>query len=455
MRTERVRCLRSGAPGDGPVVYWMSRDQRAADNWALLYAQELALEQQAPLVVAFCLAPTFLGGTWRAYDFLLRGLRALEQDLGEHGIGFQLLCGQPPEVLPPWLHTCRARAVVVDFSPLRIARQWLDEVVARLDAPIWQVDAHNVVPCWLASPKQEYGAYTLRPRLQRLLPLYLEPFPELRTHPYPWPAQPPVDFAAAEASLLCDRSVSPVAWLEPGERAGAQLLMRFVAEKLARYDEQRNDPNLDGQSQLSPYLHFGQLAPQRVALQVANSEAPVAARQAFLEELLVRRELAENYCYYNLQYDSDAGWPDWARRTLAVHGDDARPYVYDRATLEQGATHDDLWNAAQNEMVTRGKLHGYLRMYWAKKLLEWTASPQEALSVAVDLNDRYELDGRDPNGYAGIAWSLGGVHDRPWGERPIFGLIRYMSYNGCKRKFDVARYIATHAPAGMPDIEAR
>ena len=203
----------------------------------------------------------------------------------------------------------------------------------------------------------------------------------------------------------------------------------------------RNDPLKNGQSNLSPYLHFGQIAAQRVALEVMGSSGPTDARKAFLEELIVRRELSDNFCFYNPRYDRVDGFPAWAQATLERHRRDPRDYGYTPEQFEQAQTHDDLWNAAQREMVRTGKMHGYLRMYWAKKILEWTPSPEEALKIAITLNDRYELDGRDPNGYTGIAWSLGGVHDRPWGERKVFGLIRYMSANGCKSKFDVKGYI--------------
>jgi deoxyribodipyrimidine photo-lyase len=203
----------------------------------------------------------------------------------------------------------------------------------------------------------------------------------------------------------------------------------------------RNDPTQNGQSQLSPYLHFGQLSAQRVALEVVGRNAPPAAEEAFLEELIVRRELADNFCFYNASYDSFKGFPRWAQVTLHDHRKDPRAYSYTLKELENARTHDDLWNAAQTEMIVKGKMHGYLRMYWAKKILEWAENPEQALRTALYLNDKYELDGRDPNGYAGIAWSIGGVHDRPWKERGIFGKIRYMSYQGMNSKFNITGYI--------------
>jgi len=421
----------------------MSRDQRVRDNWALLYAQERARRQGAPLAVAFCLAPVFLGATLRQYDFMLRGLEEVERDLALKNIAFFLLAGAPGQVLPAFLRKHGARFLVTDFDPLKIKRRWRMTVGRSIDIPFHEVDSHNIVPCRVASQKQEYGAYTLRPKLQRLLPSYLTPFPRMARHPHHWPGRiVPTDWRAVRRALALDASVGEVDWIRPGEGAAARALGRFVNGKLDRYAADRNDPNLDGQSRLSPYLHFGQLSAQRVALEVMNARVGEASREAFLEELIVRRELSDNFCFTNKDYDSPRCFPAWAQKTLGLHGKDRRAYVYTLRELEEGRTHDDLWNAAQLAMVTQGTMHGYLRMYWAKKILEWTPSPRTAMKIAIHLNDKYELDGRDPNGYAGIAWSIGGVHDRPWGERKIFGMVRYMSYNGCRSKFDVKAYIA-------------
>jgi deoxyribodipyrimidine photo-lyase len=262
-------------------------------------------------------------------------------------------------------------------------------------------------------------------------------------HARPWKGRvPALNQQAWLKDLSIDRSVPEVDWLQPGEQAARGALREFIRRRLPVYAEARNDPNQRGQSDLSPYLHFGQLSAQRVALEVLRSPAPEGAKEAFLEELITRRELSDNFCWYRTDYDATAAFPEWAKKTLAQHRKDKREYVYTEKELEAGGTHDDLWNAAQREMVVRGKMHGYLRMYWAKKILEWTRTPEEALRIAIRLNDMYELDGRDPNGYAGIAWSIGGVHDRAWGERKVFGKIRYMSYNGCRSKFDVDGYIA-------------
>jgi deoxyribodipyrimidine photo-lyase len=229
-----------------------------------------------------------------------------------------------------------------------------------------------------------------------------------------------------------------MSWAQPGERAAKKHLNEFIDQGLVLYDSDRNNPVKNGQSGLSFYLHFGQISAQRVALMALSG---MTDSSPFLEELVVRRELADNFCYYNPHYDSVQGFPNWARETLRQHENDPREYLYSIKELEEAKTHDELWNAAQTEMVCRGKMHGYMRMYWAKKILEWTSSPAEAMKIAIYLNDRYELDGRDPNGYTGIAWSIGGVHDRAWKERPIFGKVRYMSYNGAKTKFNIKAYI--------------
>jgi deoxyribodipyrimidine photo-lyase len=265
----------------------------------------------------------------------------------------------------------------------------------------------------------------------------LEDFPAIQRHPFTWQSWEENDWKAAEGSIRAN-NIPEVKWIEPGEAAARENLAIFLDHKLSRYDSERNDPTRDGQSNLSPYLHFGQISAQRVALQVLDS---MQDPSSFLEELMVRRELADNFCYYNSYYDSFNGFPNWAKETLREHQKDRREYIYTLKEMEAAQTHDDLWNAAQMEMIHKGKMHGYLRMYWAKKILEWTKSQQDALQVATYLNDRYELDGRDPNGYTGIAWSIGGVHDRAWKERAIFGKVRYMSYKGASNKFDVKAYI--------------
>jgi deoxyribodipyrimidine photo-lyase len=434
---KRVRILSELSLKNGPVVYWMSRDQRVNDNWALLYAQELAISKAAPLAAVFCLWPQFLGAGSRQYHFMLAGLREVERSLTQLCISFYLLHGDPGVEIPQFLEDCGAGALVSDFSPLRISRGWKNAIAARIALPFYEVDAHNVIPCWHASAKQEWAAYSFRPKVHRLLSQFLVDFPAIKRQEIRWPGEVENDWRRAEKGIEAE-AVPEVNWLVPGEAAARAILEDFLSRKLPGYDLHRNDPTKDGQSNLSPYLHFGQISAQRAAMQALSGPTDASA---FLEELVVRRELAENFCYYNPDYDSINSFPGWAKETLRVHQKDRREHLYSLRELETAQTHDDLWNAAQKEMLCRGKMHGYLRMYWAKKILEWSESPADALHAAIYLNDRYELDGRDPNGYAGIAWSIGGLHDRAWKEREIFGKVRYMSYNGSRSKFNVPAYV--------------
>jgi deoxyribodipyrimidine photo-lyase len=443
MIMERVRWVKPGEYHSGTVVYWMNREERMRDNWALIFAQRIAKLKQTPLLVVFNLVPNFLGGGRRQWDFKVNGLIELEQSLKKKNIPFFLTMGEDGNDLVKFLKKHKAGFLVTDFSPLKISRKWVKNVAKNIQIPFAEVDAHNIVPCFVASPKQEFGAYTLRPKIHKQLLKYLDEFPLLPAHPYPYKGlAQKIDWKKLLKSSNVDESVKPVTWAEPGERAAHSRLRKLAEGGLDGYNEKRNDPNENGQSNLSPYLHYGMIAPQRVALAVRASGTPKQDREAFLEELIVRRELSDNFCFYNNNYDTPEGFPEWAKKNHEKHRHDKREFLYSLKEFEAGKTHDPLWNAAQKEMVETGKMHGYMRMYWAKKILEWTRNPEEAMKFAIHLNDKYELDGRDPNGYTGIAWSIGGVHDRAWGERPVYGKIRSMTFNGAKGKFDVKAYIA-------------
>jgi len=275
-----------------------------------------------------------------------------------------------------------------------------------------------------------------------MLDEFLEDFPAIRANNIEGKIKhQETDFESLIKDIKIDRSVGEVKSIEPGEEGAKKILDAFLGGGIEGYGSKRNNPDNDIQSGLSPYLHFGSISAQKAAMEVLASSAAGQDKDAFLEELIIRRELSDNYCYYNPRYDDFEGFPRWARNTLDDHRGDPREYIYPADKLEGSATHDELWNAAQSQMVITGKMHGYMRMYWAKKILEWTPSPEEAQEIAIYLNDKYSLDGRDPNGYTGIAWSIGGVYDRAWGERPVFGKVRYMSYNGAKSKFDIKSYI--------------
>lgn len=444
--TERIKALNNHPVGNGAVLYWMQRDQRVQDNWALLYADERAREREVPLIVIFNMVPSFGSAPLRAYDFMVRGLQEVESKLAQLNIPFIVPTGQPEDTIPTLVKEYGVGEVVTDFNPMRTPRGWHEAVANKIKIALTVVDAHNIVPCFIASDKQEFAAYTLRPKIHKQLKEFLVPFPKLKSNSINQFELKPNNWDKIIKTLKIDENVAPVEWLVPGEKAAKKVLQFFINSKLPKYHERRNDPNEDGQSNLSPYLHFGQISSQTVALAISNERGiPKDSKEAFLEELIVRKELADNFCYYNKQYDKVEGSHVWAQTTIAEHKNDTREYLYSKEEFERGETHDELWNAMQMQMVKEGKMHGWCRMYWAKKILEWTKNTQEAIDIALYLNDKYELDGRDPNGVCGVMWSICGVHDRAWNPRSIFGKIRYMNFNGAKRKFDVKSYIEKYS----------
>jgi len=436
----RSRQVQAGVRGRGPVIYWMDRDKRAADNWALLWAQQEAISRSTALQVIYYYDPT--GSTIRHELFNLSGLAELHENLYRYNIDFVLVEADPADLvgtLANHLKAEDAHVLVTDFSPLRTKCRHIEELTKRITVPMYEVDSHNIVPAWVVTDKKEYAAYTIRPKINRLRDDYLTDFPDLKTHPSPPVAQGrpfDVDLLASRASI----SFGTKSHLPPGERA-AQKAMKRALSSLHDYVAYRNDPNRNAQSGMSPYFHFGQLAPQRLAWNVQNSSLPEDVQEMYLEELIVRRELADNFCLFEPLYDRFEGFPEWARKSLDEHRSDKREYHYSFQQFDQAKTHESLWNTCQRDLVITGKLHGYLRMYWAKKILEWAPDPEAALDYTITLNDSYSLDGSDPNGYAGIAWAIGGVHDRAWAERKVFGKIRYMNEAGCRRKFNVDSYL--------------
>ncbi|CAN7134349.1 unnamed protein product [Brassica rapa subsp. narinosa] len=440
----------------GPVVYWMFRDQRLRDNWALIHAVDLANRTNAPVAVVFNLFDQFLGAKARQLGFMLKGLRQLHRQIESLQIPFFLLQGDAKETIPEFMKECGASHLVTDFSPLREIRSCKDEVVKRTSVAlaIDEVDAHNVVPMWAASGKLEYSARTIRGKINKLLPEYLVEFPEIEPPKKKWGGMVDkvVDWDSIIDNVVREGAEVPeVEWCVPGEDSGMEVLMGrqegFLTKRLRNYSTDRNNPvKPKALSGLSPYLHFGQISAQRCALEARKVQKTYPqAVDTFLEELIVRRELSDNFCYYQPHYDSLEGAWEWARKSLMDHASDKREHTYSLEQLEKGQTADPLWNASQLEMVYQGKMHGFMRqvkMYWAKKILEWTKGPEEALSISIFLNNKYELDGRDPSGYVGCMWSICGVHDQGWKERPVFGKIRYMNYAGCKRKFNVDSYIS-------------
>lgn len=435
---ERSRVLREGKKGKGPVVYWMERDFRIQDNWALLYAHQEAVLGERPLIILMAIAPEDLKRPSLQTLFLLHSLQPLIQEAEALNIGFTLLLGQGAEVVSRHCRSMECAVLVTDFSPLKRKREQSQRICDGEKFQYVEVDSHNIVPAWLASEKKEYGAYTLRPKLQRLLPQFLTDFPEL-TPLHRAPQKLPTCKIASE--VIQAQPPFHHGLFSPGGSAGHRRMHQFIRHGLDDYAKLRNDPTEDGQSNLSPYLHFGLLSAQRLALEISRAGCVEESKKAYLEELIVRKELADNFCMYERHYDGFSGFPAWAQKSLNEHRSDFREFQYSREDFENCATHEPLWNSCQRNLMRENKLHGYLRMYWAKKILEWSTCPEEAQQIAIYLNDRYSLDGCDPNGYAGIAWSIGGVHDRAWAERKVFGKVRYMNERGCRRKFAVEKYI--------------
>jgi len=443
----RVTVRRPGPPNlDGTcVVYWMRRAQRGRDNPALDVAIEIGNALGKPVVVFFAPIPFYPHANLRHFHFLAQGIPDIASDLEKRRIGF-VLRRYPDHSLLRFCEEVKPALVVGDETPLREPEAWAQTAARKLRVPLWTVDADVIVPSKLLE-KAQYAAHIIRPRLNALLPKFLVA-PRNKAARHEWKAPP--DFASPAPGTditegwQLDRSVAPVAEWHGGTHEAIRLLNEFVTTKLTGYGTQRNKPEVDHTSRLSPYLHFGHISPVTVALAVKNAAAPNPDKEAFLNQIVVWRELAVNLVRFNANYDNFECGEPWAHRTLAQHAADPRPIVYSQDQLERAETHDQLWNAAHVQMVRTGWTHNYVRMYWAKKILEWTPSPAEAFRIAVYLNDKYELDGRDPNGYAGIAWSIVGKFDRPWFERPIFGLIRYMSGESTGKKFDSKKYIRQH-----------
>ena len=452
---DRVQIYRPGtSDAQGKcVLYWMQRAQRGTDNAALNATIALGNALQLPAVVLFVITE-YPAANLRHYTFMLEGLANTAHTLPARGTPLILRCGEPVKEVTRMVRELQAAAVISDEGELRTPRSWRLALKDILDVPFACVDADVVVPRKYFL-KEEWAARTLRPKIQRLLPTYLQPIIDLEpihrlNHPPCDPGQTDNPLSYLD-TLQIDRNVQPSAQFHGGQAEGKLRVQRFIDERLAGYGERRNHPEVAGTSELSAYLHFGQISIQQTAWDIEQYIPPTTGsahididggRAAYLEELIVRRELAINFATHNPHYDTLEGCPNWARETLRKHANDPREWVYTREELEQAKTHDELWNACQREMVISGRMHGYMRMYWAKKILEWTATPDEAFDHSVYLNDKYELDGRDANGYTGIAWAIGGKHDRPWGpERPIFGLVRYMALSGMQRKMDTRAYI--------------
>jgi deoxyribodipyrimidine photo-lyase len=425
------------------VLYWMQQSQRAELNHALEYAVQEANRREQGVVVGFGLTDDYPEANLRHYAFMLEGLGETARALSRRGMRFVLRRGSPPDVA---LQLGReASLIVCDRGYLRHQRAWRTQVAGRAGCRVVQVESDAVVPVEAASVKAEIGARTLRPRIQRQLTEYLVDLPAAavrrRTTDLQLEGLDLDDPDAILKRLKIDRRIAPVRRrFKAGTAEARRRFAGFVRERLERYDRNHNQPQTDDISHMSPYLHFGQISPLALALEAGRADAPPAAKAAFLEELIVRRELACNFTHFTSDYDSYACLPNWARQSLAEHRRDRREHVYSAEQLENAATHDPYWNAAMREMVCTGFMHNYMRMYWGKKILEWSQTPEEGFATTLALNNKYFLDGRDPNSFAGVAWVYG-VHDRAWPQRPIYGKVRCMMASGLERKCDINGYV--------------
>jgi deoxyribodipyrimidine photo-lyase len=431
------------------VVYWMQRAMRVSDNPALSVAIEAANVLGLPVAIYFGVIPNYPNANLRHYYFMQQGLRDLAEDAAELGVAF--VVRRPPDTLEAFLEEVQAALLIGDENPCREPERWRKVLARRLKIPYWTVDADVIVPSRVFN-RSFVLLHHFRPHLKRELPNFLVD-PASVSPAYRWqPAAPrsynlAQDITAGFAKL--DRSVKPVDTFTGGTRSAVRRLGEFLRSDLAIYDETRNHPETDGTSRLSPYLHFGNIGPLTIAAAVKKAaerqKILSATTDRFLEQLIGWRELSVLFVLHEPNYDNWECAAPWARKTLLEHASDPRSYRYSFDQLERAETHDDLWNAAQIQMTSGGWMHNYMRMYWAKKILEWAPDPATAFDWAVILNDRYELDGRDPNGYAGIAWAIVGRLDRPWFKRPVYGLIRPMTGASTAKKFDAAAYIAKYA----------
>ncbi len=445
----RVLVRRSGAPRRAAkcVVYWMQRAQRIPDNPALDVAIEAGNLLGLPVVIYFSVISNYPNANLRHYHSLAQGLRDVAADAAERGVGF-IVRRPPGNSLEAFLEEVNAALLIGDENPCREPERWRTVLAKRLKLPFWTVDADVVVPSRIFG-RSYFLLHHFRPHLKAELPKYLVAPPKIDPL-HPWQPRKPIpglslDGDITEGFAKLDRTVKPVDSFTGGTHSAMKRLTHFVRHDLAAYETARNHPETEGTSGLSPYLHFGNIGPLTIALAVEHAvqqgHATTAARDRFLEQLIGWRELSVLFVRHNPEYDSWQCAEPWAQKTLVEHTGDVRPHRYTFDQLERGETADDLWNAAQHQMVNTGWMHNVMRMYWAKKILEWAPDPARAFEWAVTLNDKYELDGRDPNGYAGIAWAIVGKHDRPWFNRPVFGLVRSMTANSFAKKFDARSYI--------------
>lgn len=394
---ERIHLIQD-RDSSGDVIYIVTRSFRIEDNFAYNYACTNALENNSKLNL-YLLLPNF--DTEGKTDFFQNNLNTFEENLKNFGINYKKF--ENIDELYKELKTKNNSMIVTDFNPITTFK--FPE-----NLKVVEVDSFNIVPARFISDKQEYNAASLRHKIYYKIAEFLTGFPIIKHIP-------------------CEAE---------------NILQNFITKKLPYYAEYKNNPAEDVTSNLSKYINFGFISSQRIALEIIKADTDYINKEVFLEELIIRKELSDNFCLYNKKYKTFNGIPQWAKQTLKVHERDIRTNIFTLEELETARTYDELWNASQKQLLKDGKIHGYMRMYWAKKILEWTVSPEDALKYAVYLNDKYAFDAPSANGYVGILWAIGGLHDRAFAERTVTGKIRPMTYNGAKSKFDIKKYIETY-----------
>ncbi len=426
------------------VLYWMQQSARVEYNHALEYAIYSANNLAQPLLVVFGLMDDYPEANFRHYKFMLEGLKETKESLKGRGINMIVRRGNPVDVAVDL--GSRASLIVCDRGYLRHQKEWRKRVAERADCRVVEVESDVVVPIEQVSKRAEFAARTIRPKIIIQLSKYLVGLHTVPLHNHSLGLNldglDMNDIDQLLGRMRIDRTVKPVTHLFKGGASEAKrVFAEFIGEKLGQYNENRNQPQTDDVSFMSIYLQFGQISPLYLALQIRNAkDKPQEDRETFLEELIVRRELAINFVNYTEEYDSFDCLPIWAKKTLRDHKNDIREHEYTQEQLENAETHDHYWNAAMNEMKHTGYMHNYMRMYWGKKILEWSSTPEYAFKTALAINNKYFIDGRNPNSFANIGW-LFGLHDRPWFERPVFGKVRYMSASGLERKCDIKAYV--------------
>ncbi len=383
---------------DGIIVYLIEREIRIQDNFALKFAIEKSKELNKNLKI---ICPKSTYDTELKNKFIENKINEAKDNFLKNNLDFEIV-PQNDEGILKYLEKIKPSFLIIDFNPI-LDRTYLKNA----NFKIYEIDGHNIIPARYLSDKQEYNAASIRRKIYTEISPFLTEFKNEFTF-------------NSEAENILDN---------------------FINNKLQYYAEFKNNPTKNVQSGLSKYLNLGFISSQKVALSVIKSNASDENKEAFLEELVIRKELADNFCLYCKNYKSFNCIPTWTKNSLNQHRQDFRQYIYSKKEFEEAKTHDNLWNAAEIQLLEEGIMQGYLRMYWAKKILEWSKTPDEALKIAIYLNDKYALDAPSPDGYTGILWSIGALHDRPFQDRPVTGKIRIMTYNSMKSKYDINSYI--------------